>query len=146
MDIALDSALPLDVAVTEFLEQQALALPARSIAAVDDSGLVTPPDGHVLDALVHQHMLVDTDEFTWGALGTVAVMATLPACDSCGEPARYDVISPLPACWSCEGCFEGTLLGMGRAQRLVRYHEVSPDVRALCDQLTEVMDRASIFD
>lgn len=147
MDITLDPALPVNEAVTNLLRELAQSLPERVILAHDPSGEpVMPPDAHVLDALVHQHMLVDTDAFTWPALGTVAVMDELPECDDCGEPARYDQISPLPACWACEDCFTGEYLGMGKAQRLLEYEEVSDQVREICDRLTALAGRPSVFE
>lgn len=147
MDITLDTSLPIDEAVGAFLEALDGSFPERTIPARDEAGdLIVPPEAHILDALVRQRMLINTDELWSHGLGTAAVMDELPECDACGDLARYDVISPLPACWACEDCYRGDTLGMGKAQRLLTYDEVPADVREICDRLTEAAGRESVFD
>jgi len=137
-------------AAMDYMNFHAIAWPAR-----DSAGrLVAPPDEHVLDQLARTEGLVAEEEsLIRPAAGTVAVVAELPICDICDqERARYDGIASVgnksATAFSCPACYDrygsGTLGATGDCY-LMTLPEVSPAVRAVCDELTKRHGRASLW-
>ena len=82
--------------------------------------------------------------------GTVGIGDELPACDSCGQDARYDTPGTpwaLP-CFLCPDCWSetsNTHLGPGESTYLMLLNEVPTAVREVCDALTDELHRPSLW-
>lgn len=117
-------------------------------AFVDGHSFI-PPLEHVLDTLTRQRVAGDRPEVDAALMlhcqaGTVGVVDTLPACDFCGEPARYDA----PA-GSRENAPWGNMclahyrmhstgrLGSGEGQYLYMIDEIPPDLTAALESAVE---------
>lgn len=129
----------------------------RALPAFDERSLATvPPDEHVLDHLARSRDLVGW-EIEMSSLGphTVCVVhGALPKCDFCPIPARYDTPFILPSGrtgmgYACEQCLRGHgnhTLGSGHTTYLMAQDEVSPQVRAVADELCRRRGGESIWD
>lgn len=109
-----------------------------------DGLLERPPDSHVLDAIVREHLIEGAnDEIRNEALGrpeamTVAVLSeSLPGCSACTEGrARYDTSLRAPASgWEmlCIDCYARSgveRLGAGLGQYLLTWSDVDRSIRA----------------
>ena len=134
------------------LNVDAIALPA-----FDETSIATvPPDEHVLDHLARSRDLVGW-EIEMSSLGphTVYVLqGSLPTCDVCGKRARYDTRFTLPKGrtamgYACEQCLRVSgdhMLGAGHATYLMVEDEVSPQVRAVVDELCGRLGREPIWE
>jgi hypothetical protein len=136
-------------AVSDYFNFNAIAWPAR-----DASGaFVAPPDEHVLDRLARAEELVSEEQSqVRPEAGTVTVMSTLPPCNLCGLPARYDAKLTVDeteafgfACPDCYGRHGSGTLGATGAVYMMMWDEVSPEVRAVCDELTASLGRPSLW-
>ena len=137
-------------AIADYMNFNAIAWPARAA----DGNLGPPPDEHVLDSLARSEGLVSEEETqVRPAAGTVAVVAALPDCDVCGVlPARIDgrVLSneELVAVFACAACYDdygqGSLGASGDVWLMLK-SEVSPEVRAVCDELSARLGRPSLW-
>lgn len=136
-------------AVFDYFNFNALAWPAR-----DASGaLVPPPDEHVLDRLARAEELVSEEQTqVRPEAGTVTVMSTLHTCDLCFLPARYDAKLTVDemkvfgfACPDCYGRHGSGTLGASGDTYMMTWDEVSPEVRAVCDELTASLGRPSLW-
>lgn len=138
------------ISIVDYFEAYSLVWPA-----FDDRGIpVIPPDEHLLDKLAREYDLVLEDEASARpSADTVAVLYGEP--ETCGlcrrATARYDayVGEEVPvAGFYCTACFKehgDGLLGAGRGTYLIRVNEVSPAVRAVCDEICNRQGRESIF-
>lgn len=135
-------------AVLDYVNLHAMAWPAR-----DSGQLVPPPPEHVLHELAHQYELADEDDLlVRPRLGTVAIVPELPACDLCGEPARYDVLLRVgdreAGANICSDHYlewgSGTLGASGDTY-LMRSSEVPEEVRATCNEIRAAQGKEPIF-
>lgn len=135
-----------------FLNGNASALPA-----FDETSLATvPPDEHVLDHLARARELVDweTEMSSLGAHTVYVLHGARPKCDFCPIPARYDTYFTSASGrtgmgYACEQCLRvrgDHMLGSGHTTYLMAQDEVSPQVRAVVDELCRRLGRESIWD
>ena len=114
---------------------------------------IPPPDSHVLDHLARAWDL--TDHETAGdrpAARTVVCPVEELECELCGAPARYE--SPLvirghcvrvELCLVCMREHGEPVLGGSGSVYFMYFDEVSPAVRAVCDEICTLNGRASIW-
>ena len=125
--------------------------------AKDSSGrLVPPPDSHVLHYLALAEGLVDEERANiTPALGDVAVWSgeTLPKCDFCARPGRYDVIiksgGRSAGAYLCSEDFEDSgrdaLGSIPGATYLMLRSEVSDEVKSKYNAIRAAQGRETVF-
>jgi hypothetical protein len=74
----------------------------------------------------------------------------LPACESCGEPPRYDIwasasLTPALLCESCAEPLNGLDLGAGSVTYVLTFAELPWEVRDICDNVTSELGRPSLW-
>lgn len=114
---------------------------------------ITPPDSHVLDHLARAWDLVDVEVASdRPAAGTVVCPVEELECEVCGRQARYD--SPVVTrgrqvrvelCLECMKQHGDPILGGSSSVYFMYFDEVSPAVRAVCDELCAREGRTSIW-
>jgi hypothetical protein len=114
---------------------------------------ITPPDSHVLDHLARAWDLAnDEDASARPAAGTVMCPVEELECELCGRQARYD--SPIVSrgqrvrvelCLECMQEHGDPILGGSGSVYFMYFDEVSPAVRAVCDELCAREGRTSIW-
>lgn len=118
-----------------------------------DGNLLPPPDEHVLHELAHANNLADEDELLAASrLGTVGVVAELPECDFCREPARFDAVITVGAqrggASLCGDHYRekgsGTLGASGDGY-LMLDSEVSESVRSICNKIRVAQGKDPLF-
>jgi hypothetical protein len=136
----------------DFVNVNASALPA-----FDEKSLATvPPDEHVLDHLARARDLVgwEIEMSSVGAHTVYVLHGALPKCDLCWIPARYDTRFTSASGrtvmgYACEQCLRvrgDHRLGAGHSTYLMAQDEVSPQVRAVVDELCRRLGREPIWE
>lgn len=145
-----DALLDGFVRVSDYFNLNAIAWPAFT----PDGRLNAPPDDHVSDQIARAHDLAPDDlAAARPSASTVAVVSQLPGCDQCGEDARFDAIlrtgdrhlgaNLCADCYRLDG--SGTL-GAGNGDvYLLLFDEVSPAVRAACDEVAASLGKPSLW-
>jgi hypothetical protein len=135
--------------VSDHINLHAMAWPAKNL----DGTLVAPPAEHVLHELAHIYELVDEERLISSPkLGDVYVDSELPACDLCGEDARYDAIVEMSGtkigAYLCGDHYSergsGTLGASGDTY-LMLTKEVPDWVRDACNRLRAAQGREPLF-
>lgn len=106
---------------------------------------------HVMDGLVRDYALLP-EHLTCMTqpMGVCRVLDYLPACEECGQNARYDMWAtpwqlPVLLCEECAAPAEGAVLGLGAVTCLLTFGELHWTIRDICDRVTDELGRPSLF-